>query len=66
MKKVKRYYRIRSKICNTGVAMLLITLFLALITCYKPEYWPAFAFTLIITVLTLIPAFYIETVEREV
>ena len=64
--RTKRYVLVRAKICNVGIAMILITLFLALITCYKPEYLPAFAFTLIITVLTLIPAFYVEVIEKEV
>ena len=62
--RTKRYVLVRAKICNVGIAMILITLFLALITCYKSEYWPVFVFSVVICVLVLIPAFYL--VEKEV
>ena len=64
-KKVKRYYRIRAKICNTGIIMLLICLFLSLVVCFLPQYLPAYTFALTICILTLIPAFYVEVVEKE-
>jgi len=64
--RTKRYVLVRAKICNVGIAMILITLFLALITCYKPEYWPAFVFSVVICVLVLIPAFYLVEKEKEV
>ena len=64
MGKVKRYYRIRAKICNTGVAMLLICLLWGLVSCYERKYLPVFVYSLVICVLTLIPAFYVEVVEN--
>ena len=64
--RIKRYYRVRAKICNTGIAMLLICLFLSLVVCFLPQYLPAYVYALVITVLTLVQAFYIETVEKEV
>ena len=66
MKEIKRYYRVRSKICNTGVIMLLICLFMSLLCCYEPKYLPVFIFALTICILTLIPAFYVEVIEKEI
>ncbi|MCD6241848.1 hypothetical protein J7K27_10145 [Candidatus Bathyarchaeota archaeon] len=61
--KTKRYYLIRGKICNTGIAMLLICCFLAILCVFKPEYIPVFVLSLIIMILTIIQAFYVKEIE---
>jgi len=66
--KVRKILRIRGKICRTGILMLFITLFLGVICCFRHEYFPAFIFSVILCVLTLIPMYYVEQldVEKEV
>ena len=63
-RKVKRYYIIRGKICNTGVVMLLICCFLAFLCVFRPEYMPVFVISLIMFLMTVVQAYYVEVVER--
>ena len=61
---MKRYYLIRAKICNTGIAMLLICCFLAFLCMFKPEYTPIFVVSLIIFWMTVVQAYYVVEVEQ--
>ncbi|MEM2338503.1 MAG: hypothetical protein QXP06_07925 [Candidatus Bathyarchaeia archaeon] len=54
---------IRAKLCNTGLAMLLICLFLCVIVVYKPQYLPCLIFALFIMTITFVQAFYFVEVE---
>ena len=62
--KTKRYYIIRGKICNTGVVLLLICCFLAFLCVFRPEYMPVFVISLIMFLMTVVQAYYVEVVER--
>ena len=62
--KTKRYYTIRAKICNIGVVMLLICCFLAFLCVFRPEYMPVFVISLIIFLMTVVQAYYVEVVEK--
>jgi len=59
-----RFYRVRAKLCNTGIAMSFIVLFIALISCYYPHVLPLFIVALAIWLVTIVPAFYVEVVEK--
>ena len=51
-------YIIRARLCDTGLAMLLICLFLCLVVVYQPQYLPCLIFALFITAITFVQAFY--------
>jgi len=59
------FYRVRVKLCNTGVAMLVIVSILALVSCYYPHVLPLFILALAIWLVTIVPAFYVEVVEKD-
>jgi len=62
--KTKRYHIIRGKICNTGVVLLLICCFLAFLCVFRLEYMPVFVISLIIFLMTVVQAYYVEVVEK--
>jgi len=50
--------------CRTGMFMSFIVFFLAMVTCLVPAYYPAFIFSLIDYILTILPAIYVEKREE--
>jgi hypothetical protein len=61
---VKCFYCVRVKVCGVGVVMLIFVLFLAWISCYYPHVLPLFIFALAVWLVTIVPAFYVEVVEK--
>ena len=64
MRKIKRYV-VRVKLCRTGGVMSFIVFFIAMITCFIPAYYPIFIFALILYLLTILPAIYVEKYQEE-
>ena len=62
-KQVRRIIHVKVKLCNTAVVMWFMTLIMAVITIQDPKYWPLLIFSLAVLILTVIPAYYLETVE---
>jgi len=62
-KQVRRIIHVRVKLCNTAVVMWFMTLIVAVITIQDAKYWPLLIFSLAVLLLTVIPAYYLETVE---
>jgi len=62
-KQVRRIIHVRVKLCNTAVVMWFMTLIMAVITIQDAKYWPLLIFSLAVLLLTVIPAYYLETVE---
>jgi disulfide bond formation protein DsbB len=60
------FYRVRVKLCNTGIVMLVVVCILGLIACYYPRVFPLFILALVIWLVTIIPAFYVEFVDKTV
>jgi len=61
----KRIYRIRQKICKTGVFMFIIAFMFAVLSCIDGKFIPIFAFILTDWIMTIIPSYYIEVIEKE-
>lgn len=59
-----KLYRIRCRLCKTGILTAFLCCFLALLVCWFPEYWPVFVFSVVVWVVTILPAFYVEVVDR--
>ena len=62
-KQIKRIIHVRVKLCNTAVVMWFMTLIMAVVTIQDAKYWPLLIFSLAVLILTVIPAYYLETVE---
>lgn len=63
---MKKFYRIRCRLCKTGFLMAFLCYFLALLVCWFPVYWPAFVFCVVVWIVTFLPAFYVEVADKEV
>jgi hypothetical protein len=61
---VKRFYRVRVKFCKTAWIMLFLLLGIASISCYDIRVFPLFVFGLAVWLVTIVPAFYLEVVDK--
>ena len=62
---VKKFYRIRVKLCKAGFFMTIIVFVFAFLSCLSSMLIPLFIFLLVDWVITIVPAFYVEVVEKE-
>lgn len=60
-----RVYRIKTKLCKTGLAVMLGLFLLSVWVVEYPSLIPLFVLALVVWVLTVIPAFYIEELTEE-
>lgn len=62
---LKRYYCIRCKLCKVGAVLSVVCFALAVLTIYVPALWSLFVFALVDWVVCIVPAFYVEVVDKE-
>jgi len=63
--KRKKIFRIRMKMCKTGLLLFIVAFMFACLSCLNPIFWSLFILTLTDWIVTIIPAFYVEVLENE-
>jgi len=64
IKRVK--YVVKIRFCKTAMITILDSAFFSLIASFYPYYYPTFIFALILMIITILPAIYIEGAEGEI
>ena len=65
MKKKVRYTLIRVKFCRTAVVSTVLLWIIALASCLDSRWTPAFVCSLVLYLITVLPAIYLKQYEEE-
>ena len=60
----RRYFIIRFKPCRFLKILLIFCVFLSVFVVFRREYWSVFVMSLIMLIISSIPAYYIKVVEK--